>query len=289
MSAMPLLAGRYILVTGASEGLGATIAATLVEQGASVFLCARSADPLRQLADRLARPGQTVAWETCDVSDRHAVSALAAKLFDTFPHLDGLINNAGMIGPIGPVEENDLDQWQATMGVNLFGPLFTCAAFLPHFKARRRGKIVNLSGGGATQPMPRFSAYAAAKAALVRFTETLAEETKEYGIDVNAVAPGALATRLNSRVLETAPEQVGQVYHARLSALLSNGGMSMDIAAEACAWLCSDQSDGLSGRLIAEQWDSWRDLPAHAAELAETDIYTLRRILPGDRGKSWGG
>jgi 3-oxoacyl-[acyl-carrier protein] reductase len=284
------LTNRSVLVTGASEGLGAEIAATLVRFGASVFLCARSADRLAARAERLrgeAVRGQTVDWARCDLADRQAVAALASEVLGRFPGLDGVINNAGTIGPMGPLEDNDLDAWGATLATNLIGPMALCAALLPHFKARGRGKIVNLSGGGATQPMPGFSAYAASKAALVRFTETLAEETREFGIDVNAIAPGALDTAMNRRVLAAGPERIGPAYHARLTELMGEGGMPMGVAAELCAWLCSAASDGITGRLIAAQWDPWRDLPRHAGELAGSDIYTLRRILPADRGKTW--
>lgn len=284
------LDGRHVLVTGASEGLGAAIAEMLVRAGASVALCARRPEPLARLAERLtrhARPDRSVLAACCDVADPEAVRAWIGAALRDFPKVDALVNNAGVLGPIGPFEDCDPEAWRAAFAVNLFGPVETCRALLGHFKARGYGKIVNLSGGGATAPLPRFSVYAAAKAALVRFTETLAEEVKGHGIDVNAVAPGALATRMTGAVLAAGPEAVGADYHAKMHRIVAEGGMSMANAAELCAWLCSADSDGITGRLIAAQWDPWRNLAGRRDELAGTDVYTLRRILPHDRGLGW--
>jgi NAD(P)-dependent dehydrogenase (short-subunit alcohol dehydrogenase family) len=156
-----------------------------------------------------------------------------------------------------------------------------------HFQHYGYGKIVNLSGGGASASLPRFTAYAASKTAVVRFTETLADELKGEGIDVNAVAPGALATAMTEAVLEAGPETIGSEYHAKINKIISEGGMCIREAAELCAWLCSADSDGISGRLIAAQWDPWRSLACRRDALDCSDIYTLRRILPADRQQDW--
>ena len=284
------LEGRFILLTGASQGLGFAIAETVVRRGASVFLCARTAQTLDEAADALrkkAGPGQIVAAAPCDVSDQQAVAVLADRVLEAFPHLDALINNAGILGPVGALSSGDLTSWKEAVSVNLFGPLHTVQAFLGHFKQRRYGKIVNLSGGGATAPLPCFSAYGASKAALVRLSETLAEEVLGLGIDINTVAPGALATRMTRQVIAAGADAAGEAYHAKMLTLMEAGGMSMTKAAALCAWLCSAASDGITGRLIAAQWDAWDQLAARRDQLAESDIYTLRRILPSDRGKDW--
>jgi 3-oxoacyl-[acyl-carrier protein] reductase len=159
---------------------------------------------------------------------------------------------------------------------------------LPAFRARGAGKIVNLSGGGATAPLPRLSAYAASKAAVVRFTETLAEELRGTGVDVNAVAPGALNTRLLDEVLEAGPEKVGKAFYERSLKQKAEGGAPLEKGAALCAFLLSTESDGITGRLLSAVWDPWAELPARRAELEKSDIYTLRRIVPKDRGKDWG-
>jgi NAD(P)-dependent dehydrogenase (short-subunit alcohol dehydrogenase family) len=121
----------------------------------------------------------------------------------------------------------------------------------------------------------------------VRFTETLALELKPFGIDVNAVAPGALATRMMDQLLEAKPAAAGDAFMARMQKLKDSGGTPLSVGAKCCVWLASSASDGITGKLLAAQWDPYEDLPAHAQEL-EGDIYTLRRIVPKDRGKTWG-
>jgi NAD(P)-dependent dehydrogenase (short-subunit alcohol dehydrogenase family) len=158
---------------------------------------------------------------------------------------------------------------------------------LPIFRRQAYGKIVNLSGGGATSPMPRISAYAASKAAVVRLTETLAEETMDCGIDVNAVAPGALNTRLLDEVLTAGPESVGASFYARAVKQREQGGAPLEKGTDLCVYLLSAASDGITGRLISAVWDPWQDLGSHLEELRKTDIYTLRRIVPADRNLKW--
>ncbi|EKD71378.1 MAG: dehydrogenase [uncultured bacterium] len=154
-------------------------------------------------------------------------------------------------------------------------------------KKNRHGKIIILSGGGATKPMPNLSAYAASKAGVVRFAETLAEEVSNFNIDVNSVAPGALNTRLLQEILEAGPEKVGQdFYHASLKQQQS-GGTSLDVGAKLCVFLASKESDGITGRLLSAVWDPWQKLPTMIDELKKSDIYTLRRIVPADRNQHW--
>jgi 3-oxoacyl-[acyl-carrier protein] reductase len=135
--------------------------------------------------------------------------------------------------------------------------------------------------------MPNLSAYATSKAAVVRFGETLAEEVQAAGIDVNAVAPGALNTRLLDEVLAAGPEKVGEAFYAASMKQKAAGGTPLTRGAELCTFLASRASDGITGRLISAVWDPWKDLPAHLDELRGSDIYTLRRIVPEERGKQW--
>ena len=159
-----------------------------------------------------------VRWQQADVSVLHDVTVVVERAIAEFGGLDVLVCNAGVHGPKGPIEDVDWHEWVQALNINLCGSVLCCRAVLPHFRAQRSGKIILLSGGGATKPMPFLSAYAASKAAVVRFCETLAGEVKDAGIDVNAVAPGALNTRLLDDVLEAGPERVGQVFYEQLLA-----------------------------------------------------------------------
>jgi 3-oxoacyl-[acyl-carrier protein] reductase len=162
-----------------------------------------------------------------------------------------------------------------------------CKWILPHMKKNNAGKIINLSGGGATAPLPRISAYATSKAAVVRLTETLAEECKEYSIEINAVAPGALNTRLLDEVLEAGPDRVGRTFYEKALKQKSDGGTPLDLGASLCVYLASSESNGITGKLISAPWDPWQNLAHYREDLKNSDIYTLRRIVEKDRGKNW--
>jgi 3-oxoacyl-[acyl-carrier protein] reductase len=267
------------------------VAQACVAEGAHVFLCARGKDILehtRQQLSSQAAKGQLVLARVGDVSQSEEVRRLVEWAARSAPRLDGLVNSAGIYGPKGLTEEVDLQQWMQTIEINLLGTVLPCRAVLPIFRKQRYGKIVNLSGGGATGPLPRFSAYAASKAAVVRFTETLAEETRGTGIDVNAISPGALNTRLLDEVLAAGPAAVGHDFYARALKQKEQGGVPLEKGAALCTYLLSSASDGITGRLISAVWDPWETLHQWRHELEGSDIYTLRRIVPKDRGLSWG-
>jgi 3-oxoacyl-[acyl-carrier protein] reductase len=188
---------------------------------------------------------------------------------------------------MGPTESVDLNEWRQALEINLFGVLLPARALIPHFKKAGGGKIVVLSGGGATNPLPNISCYAASKAAAVRLMETLAEELREFHIDVNAVAPGALKTRLVEQVLAAGPEKVGAAFFAKNKKWAREGATPLELGASLCVYLASKESNGITGKLISAQWDPWKTLQKHREELAKSDIYCLRRIVPEDRGKKW--
>ena len=144
-----------------------------------------------------------------------------------------------------------------------------------------------MSGGGATNPLPNISAYAASKAAVVRLMETLAEELKAFHVDVNAIAPGALATRLVDEVLAAGPEKVGAAFFEKNKQWKEKGAVPLELGARLAVYLASAESDGITGKLISAQWDPWEKLHEFKTDL-NSDIYTLRRIVPKDRGKTWG-
>jgi 3-oxoacyl-[acyl-carrier protein] reductase len=191
-------------------------------------------------------------------------------------------------GPFGLLEEADWSEWVRAIEINLFGSVIPMRAVLPHFKTQAHGKIIQLSGGGATNPLPRIGAYAASKAAIVRLAETIAEECKGLGVDVNAIAPGALNTRLLDDVLAAGPEKVGPEFFTRAMRQKETGGVPLDHGTALAVFLASTASNGITGRLISAVWDRWSDWPAHVEELGRSDAYTIRRIVGRDRGLAWG-
>lgn len=280
------------LITGSSQGLGKVIAEHFLREGANVVLCARDEKALfatRDELQKLAAPGQKVRAQACDVSSETQVNALAGFALAELGSVQILINNAGIYGPMGPTESVDWQEWTRAIEINLYGVLLPCRALIPHFKQAGRGKIVILSGGGATNPLPNISSYAASKAAVVRLMETLAEELRPHHVDVNAVAPGALKTRLVDEVLKAGPERVGAAFFAKNKKWAEEGATPLELGAGLCVYLASPESDGITGKLLSAQWDPWQKLHEHRDELQKSDIYCLRRIVPEDRGKKWGG
>ena len=285
-----MLAGRGALVTGGSQGFGLEVARALVREGADVFICAREGGELERARAELvalSSPGQRIGAQAADVASEQDVLELVAAVAERLPRFCVLVNNAGIYGPKGQLADVDWGEWLHAISVNLAGSALAARAAFPYFLRAGYGKVIQLSGGGATAPLPGLSAYAASKAAVVRLAETLALEWRPHKIDVNALAPGALNTRLLDEVIEAGPERVGTAFHERALRQQAEGGASMVGAAACVVWLASSQSDGITGKLLSAVWDPWRELPSHAADL-ESDVYTLRRIVPADRGLDWG-
>jgi len=287
---MMKLDARNAIITGGSQGLGEVIAENYLREGASVVLCAREPAQLAAARDRLVAftaPGRKILARPCDVSSEQQVAELVAFAIAQLGSLDILVNNAGVYGPMGPTESVPLEEWRKAVDINLYGVLLPCRAVIPHFKQAGRGKIIIVSGGGATNPLPNLSSYAASKAAAVRLMETLAEELRPFHVDVNAIAPGALATRLVDQVLAAGPERVGRAFYEKNLKWKRDGATPPGLGAGLAVYLASAQSDGITGKLISAQWDPWSRLHEYRDDLAQSDIFCLRRIVPEDRGKKW--
>jgi 3-oxoacyl-[acyl-carrier protein] reductase len=268
------LAGRHILVTGASRGIGLEVATELAAQGASLFLVART-PALSDIADRL--PGGPHQIESMDVCDADAWDRNRERLAPD-GELHGIVTAAGVIDPIGPVGTWNVEVFRRTVDVNLTGTVLAIMAGLPALRSKK-GSIVTFSGGGATGPMPRFDAYAASKAAVVRLTENIAVELSESGVRANSVAPGFVLTAMHDATLAAGPELAGADYFERTrQARQQEQGDSPRLAAELTTFLLSDAASGISGKLLSARWDPWRD-PAFQERLRnEEHLATLRRI-----------
>jgi len=286
------LAGRYkslhsmnLVITGTSSGIGRALAEYLLLSSHQVWGLARSDQSgLENKFPVIFHPVR------CDVSDWAQVATAAQSIHSACAHLDGLVTCAGLQGAVGPAMAVDPLHWSATVRTNLDGTFYAIRAFHELLRrCPRRAKIVCFSGGGATKPRPNFSAYGAAKTAVVRLVETLAEELRSEPLDINAIAPGAIYTRLTEEVLRLGPAVVGEAeYQAALKQKNSGTGEApLKRALKLVELLLSPASDGISGRLLSAPWDAWEKLAGQAGALAPTDIYTLRRIVPEDRGKNF--
>lgn len=286
-----VLTGRTAIVTGANQGFGLAVARAFAMAGANLMLCGRNTELLgraQREIESLATADQAIMAYPADVAKPDDVEKLVVNTLGMQRGLHVLVNNAGIYGPKGLIEEVDWGDWVKAIEINLLGSVLMCRAVLPHLRKNRYGKIIQLSGGGATNPLPRISAYAASKAAVVRFAETLAEEVRDDNIGVNAIAPGALNTRLLDEVLEAGPEKVGEGFYNRAVKQKKQGGAPLQKGADLAIFLASSASDGITGKLISAVWDPWERFPDHLDTLNRSDIYTLRRIVPKDRAQNWG-
>ena len=286
-----VLAGKQAIITGANQGLGLEIARKFVLAGADLMLCARNASMLEDARAELAGLasfGQKIVTQVADVSMECDVHNVVAQTLELLGGCHILVNNAGVYGPKGEIESVDWADWMKAIEINVYGSVLMSRAVLPHFKAQGYGKVIQLSGGGATNPLPRISAYAVSKAAIVRYAETLAEEVRGTGIDVKSIAPGALNTRMLDEILQAGPEKVGQAFYERSVKQKETGGAPLDKGADLALFLASSASDGITAKLISAVWDDWEHWPEHLDELSSSDVYTLRRIAGRDRGFEWG-
>ena len=278
------LKNKIALITGGSRGIGFAIAKKYLLNGSSLILISRSKDELSKAHDLLnaykADSNQKIYSYNVDLSLLEEVKIFCEKHLTKYK-LDILVNCAGIVGEYGEIHIENINTFQKTFNVNLISPIILCSYISKDFKNEKYGKIINISGGGSTSQLPELNMYSLSKTSLVRYTENLSEQLKEYNVDVNALAPGAVMTDMNKKILESDPNKVGKNYHKKLKELLSNGGADPDVAAELAVFLASRDSDGLSGKLISAVWDNWRELDIN--KIMISDIYNLRRIVPSDR------
>ncbi len=283
------MGNSWAVITGSSRGLGAHLANAFWSAGWNIALVARNQDDLLEVCKNFPeRPNQRAVIFPCDLAQPVEVSLLVEKIKGQLPRLDALINNAAIHGPIGPLVENDLTLWNKAIQVNLMSPVALCHGLVEFMSNAGGGSIINLSGGGATGPRANFTAYASAKAALVRFSETLAQEVESRQIRVNCVAPGAMKTGLLEEVIVSGKSIAGTREYEIAENVFAQDGASLNKVADLVLFLAGDASLGITGKLVSAVWDKWQEWPKHIDQLAASDTYTLRRISGRDRGMEWG-
>lgn len=291
---MGRLDSRVVVVSGGSMGIGRAIAETCAREGATVVIGARREAGLSETLSSLEKisenPHRSYAL---DVSNAEGVRGFVRFCSEQFPEIHGLVNCAGIYGPIGKTTDVDMDKFVEAIEINFLGTVRMCHDFAPLLKGSAdyadyaegkaketggRKKIVNYSGGGAAGPFPRFSAYATSKSAIVRFTENLALELLEDGFDVNCIAPGFVITRLHQDTLAAGPEMASEAFYANTKKQMESGGVPPDKAAELTVFLLSGASDGITGKFLSAPWDAWQDEGFQERLRSDKDFATLRRI-----------
>jgi len=274
---MGVLENKRIIITGGSMGIGFAVAQRCAKEGAMPTLVSRHKDDLEKAIKMIGESGKNHSYYCLDVSVPEKVKEMADSVEKDLGFIDGLVNCAGTLAPIGKIDEIDPIEFTKTININLLGTFHMCHYFIPLLKNSKRGKIVNYSGGGATSPFPNYSAYAVSKIGIVRLTENMALESKNDNIDINAVAPGFVMTRLHQETIK-AGKKAGEDYLKKTLGLISKGGVSPDIPARLTVFLLSRQSDGITGKLISAPWDPWEDNNFLTRLKNDKDLATLRRI-----------
>jgi NAD(P)-dependent dehydrogenase (short-subunit alcohol dehydrogenase family) len=279
------LGGKACVVSGAGRGLGRGIADLVARHGAGLALCARGERELQTVADDLRRRhGVEVLTAALDVRDAGALRDFARATEREVGAAYGVVNNAAGLGPVGRVDDVDLEEWSHALEVNVVGVVNMCAAFVPQMARAGGGSILNLSGGGVGGPgVPdRISAYTTAKAGVVMLTETLARELAPSAVRVNAIAPGPLPTGFLRPVLDAGPDAAGDdLYRTAATMAAGSAGALEDVddkLAELLVFLLSEESSWLTGKLVSARWDSVESLRAAEKQLRGTSLLTLRRI-----------
>lgn len=262
-----------VLITGAGRGIGKRLAVGFAQAGARVGLLARSKAELDLAHLEIEHAGGVALRIRADVRDFEQMCAAIERMRAHFGGVQVLVAAAAVQGPIGPLAESQPKLWAEALETNLLGVMHACRAVLPHMIERRSGKILVLSGEGATAPRCNFSAYAASKAAVARLVETLAEEVRDHNIQVNCIYPGATYTHMTDQIL-MADERAG--WKAQQEALKTRvtGGIAPDKQIQLALFLASEQSNHISGKLIhiSDDWKRLENTNIHP------DIYTLRRV-----------
>ena len=277
MAASKRLDGRVAHITGGGRGIGRAIALAYAAEGARLALSARTASELDETARLVSEQFDAdVLTVIADVSEFAQVDNAVRRTLEHFGSIDVMVNNAGNIGPVGRVWNNDPGEWARTIAVHLMGVFYGCHAAIPAMLERGRGRIVNMSGVGG----PNTTAYDAAKIAIVNFTENLALELADTPITVNAISPGSIDTRMWEETRDLSLAIGDMATYERGVQVTSGQGASIERAAELAVFLGSNDCGRLSGRLIRAFSDKFENFPARVDEIMDSEAYLLRRVDP---------
>ena len=270
---MRTLIDAGVLVTGAGRGIGKRLAIGFAAAGSRVGLLARSKAELDLAHLEIEHAGGHALRLRADVTDFEQVNAAVDRMRRDYGGVYVLVCSAAIQGPIGPLAENSPKAWAEAMQTNLVGVVNACRAVLPQMIERRSGKIIVLSGIGATGARPNFSAYAASKAAAVRLVETVAEEVRDHNIQINCMGPGSAYTHMTDEILR-AGEKAGWKENEDALEVRQTGGVAPEKQIQLALFLASEESNHISGKLI-QVTDDWKKLKD---ENIHPEIYTLRRV-----------
>jgi len=265
---------KSVLITGAGRGIGKRLALGFAEAGARVGLLSRSQAELDLAKLEIEQAGGNALRLRADVRDLEQLRAAVDRMKVVFGGLDVLIASAGVQGPIGPLLSTKPAAWSETIEINLIGTVNSCRAVLPAMIEKRCGKIILVVGGGSGHTRPNFGAYAASKAAVVRFAEGLAVEVSDHNVQVNCISPGNVYSHMTDEVLQAGEDRAGRREIEEAEQVRITGGIPPEKQLQLALFLASDHSNHISGKLIHVN-DDWRRFER---ENMKPELYTLRRV-----------
>jgi 3-oxoacyl-[acyl-carrier protein] reductase len=266
--------GKSVLITGAGRGIGKRLAMGFAAEGAWVGLLARSQSELDLAKLEIEQAGGKALRLRADVREPDELAHAVERMQSNFGGLDVLIAAAAVQGPIGPFLSSKPKAWNETVEINLIGVANTCRVALPPMIEKRSGKIILISGGGAANARPNFTAYGASKTAVVRFGESLAAEVGDHNIQVNIIAPGAVYSTMTDEILRAGEEKAGRKETEDAEQVRITGGVPAEKQIALALFLASQRSNHISGKLIHVN-DDWKRFEQ---ENMKSELYTLRRV-----------
>ncbi len=268
------LKGKNVLITGAGRGVGKRLALGFAQAGARVGLLARSPGELDLAKLEIEQAAGNALRLRADVRDLEELTAAVDRMRVVFGGVDVLVAAAGVQGPIGPLLSTKPKAWSETLEINLLGVVNSCRAVLPAMVARRSGKIILIAGGGSSKARPNFSAYAASKAAVVRFAECLAAEVANDNVQVNSISPGGAYTHMTDEILHAGEDRAGAREIGDAEQVRLTGGVAPEKQIQLALFLASERSNHITGKLIHVH-DDWKRFER---ENMKPELYTLRRV-----------
>lgn len=271
---------KLAVITGAGRGIGRQIAIEFGKNDFNLILISRTKKELEETS-RLISDKTQITVLPLDVRDNSSVQKKLVPVIKKASEVNVLINVASIQGPIGSLVDNPPLDWQKTIDINLKGTVNCMQAVIPKMIRQKFGSIINFSGGGAFSPRENFSAYAVAKAGVVRLTEVVAKEFEKYNIRVNVISPGGVNTAMFKEMIVAGENKVGQEEWAKLIQQKKSGGSGPLKAAHLCLWLVSNKSKPLTGKAFSAIHDDWQNWgKKKIVEIAKSDWYSMRRLDP---------
>lgn len=251
-----MLADEVAIVTGAGRGIGRAIARRFAGEGASVVLAARTESQIKGVAQEIGDAGGDAAWIVADVSIENDVEQILKVAREEFGGASILVNNAGIYGPVKPIEEISVTEWESVLSVQLRGAFLMTRAVLPEMYSKGGGSVLNISSVAARAAFPWGAAYATSKTGLLGLTRTTAAEGAKRGVRANAICPGPVAEtemsqELGRKLAERAGRDGAEMFKEFLNGILQGRPQTADEIAAVAAFIVSDQASAITGQALS--------------------------------------